>query len=107
MLGEVEDVLHLLHRLVGHSLGLTAGSPRCEVYLRRLAQHVGLVECVHDVGPDGHRAVFLPEDDVVAAYLLVVERQGDVREKLMQPCDAGWPSIFTPLYRCMVPKNRI
>ena len=27
---------------------------------------------------------------VVAAYLLVVERPGDVREKLIQPCDAGF-----------------
>ena len=69
-LGQVEDILHFLHGGGSHAVGFAAHVAGAHVDVGGFAEHIGLVEGIHDVGADGNGAVLLPKDYVVGLDVL-------------------------------------
>ena len=68
--GQLEDLLDFLHVGLGHAIRLGAEVAGTHVDVGGLAEHVRLVEGIHDVGAHSHGAVLFPEHHVVGLDLL-------------------------------------
>ena len=78
LLRQVERESHLPHLLFRHSVGFVPHALGIYVYLRRLAEHIHLIESLHYVAPHGAHSMLLPQHHVV----LVELRDGGVGQLL-------------------------
>ena len=70
LLGEVEDFLNFLHLFESHAVGFRTHRTGTHVDVGSLAEHIGLVEGIHNICSNSHSSMLLPQHHVVSLDLV-------------------------------------